>query len=340
MVTTRILGMVGGLLLVLAGPARAQNRVVVNPHGELSVTCNVCHSPEGWSPAHVSADFDHGKAAGLALVGAHATVACRACHTTLDFRGTSRSCVSCHVDPHRGEVGNDCARCHTARNFLDRSGMARAHQLTRFPLQGTHLTVDCEACHAAPQGRLRFVALATECSTCHLKDYQAARDPDHTAAGYTTDCQQCHASITWLRSNMDHAATGFALTGAHLRIHCSSCHGVGQFQALPSTCVACHQADYDATADPNHVAAGFPTDCSGCHTTARWTGARFDHDRTFFPIYSGAHQGRWTSCSECHINANDYHQFDCVHCHQNAHQGSGYTSQQCYSCHRNGRGEG
>lgn len=338
MVTSRVLRVAGGLMLLLSGTAGAQNRIVANPHGELSVTCNVCHSPEGWTPAHVSAAFDHGKAAGFALVGAHASASCRACHATLDFRGTSRNCVSCHVDPHRGEVGNDCARCHSARNFLDRSAMSRAHQLTRFPLQGTHLTVDCEACHTAPQGRLRFVALATECSTCHLKDYQAARDPDHATAGYSTDCQQCHAAITWLRTTMDHAATGFALTGAHLRITCSRCHGVGQFQSLPSACVACHQADYDATTDPGHRAAGFPTDCIACHTTSRWSGARFDHDKLYFPIYTGRHQGRWSFCSDCHINANDYHQFDCVHCHQNAHQGRGYTSQQCYSCHPTGNG--
>ena len=338
MTSIRSLGIAGGSLLVLAAGVGAQGRAVPNPHGELSVACSVCHSPDGWTPARVSAAFDHATVAGVPLTGAHATAACRSCHTTLDFRGASRNCVACHTDPHRGEVGNDCARCHTARNFLDRSAMNRAHQLSRLPLEGTHLTVDCEACHTASQGRLTYVGVSAECASCHLKDYQAARDPDHTAVGYSTDCRQCHAAITFLRTTFDHAGTGFALTGAHLRITCSRCHGVGQFQALPAACVACHQADYDATADPNHAAAGFPTDCAACHTTSRWSGARFDHDRLFFPIYSGKHQGRWSSCSECHVNASDYRQFDCVHCHQNAHDGRGYTSQQCYSCHPSGRG--
>lgn len=331
-----VLALAGALC---AAPVQGQQRTVANPHGALQQPCNDCHSPEGWTPARVSAAFDHARAAGFALAGAHATATCRACHTSLDFRGASRHCVSCHTDPHRAEEGTDCARCHTARSFLDRAGMTRAHQLTRFPLAGSHLTVECESCHAAPQGRLTFTALATECAACHMADYRAARDPDHAASGFGTDCVQCHAEVNWLRTRFDHASTGFALTGGHLRITCSRCHGVGQFQPLPSACVSCHQADYDQTTNPNHRAAQFPTDCVACHTTARWTGARFDHDR-FFPIFSGAHQGRWSSCSTCHVNPNDFSQFDCLSCHQNAHQGRGYTSQQCYSCHPSGRGEG
>lgn len=333
-----ILVVVGGLC---AAPAavRGQQRQVANPHGTLQQPCNDCHSPEGWTPARVSAAFDHARVAGFPLAGAHATATCRACHTSLDFRGASRRCVSCHTDPHRAEAGTDCARCHTARSFLDRSGMTRAHQLTRFPLAGSHLTVECETCHAAPQGRLTFTALATECAACHLTDYRAARDPDHAASGFGTDCVQCHAEVSWLRTRFDHASTGFALTGAHLRTTCSTCHGVGQFQPLPSACVSCHQADYDQTTNPNHQAAQFPTDCVSCHTTARWTGARFDHDR-FFPIFSGKHQGKWSSCSACHVNASDFSQFDCLSCHQDAHRGRGYTSQQCYGCHPSGRGEG
>ena len=322
----------------LPAAGRAQQAPVANPHGPIAEACNVCHSPEAWAPARISAGFDHAKAAGFTLTGAHATATCRACHGTLDFRGASTNCVSCHQDPHRGEVGTDCARCHTSRSFLDRSGMTRAHQLTRFPLAGSHLTAECEACHAAPQGRMTFVALTTECSACHLKDYQATRDPDHTAGGFSTDCVQCHAAVTWLRTRFDHAGAGFALTGAHLRITCSQCHGVGQFQPLPSTCVSCHQADYDRTTNPNHLAAQFPTDCASCHSTARWTGGTFNHDGPFFPIFSGTHKGKWSSCSDCHVNPNDFQQFDCVHCHQNAHQGRGYVSRQCYSCHPDGRG--
>jgi hypothetical protein len=326
--------------------AAAQQLTVRNPHGKLAQPCADCHSPAGWTPAHISGAFDHSKAAGFRLAGAHMTTACRSCHTALDFTGTARACVACHTDPHQGEVGTDCARCHTSRSFLDRAAMTRAHQLTRFALTGTHLTVDCEACHTrAPQGRLRFVAVSAQCAGCHLPDYQAARDPDHTAGGFSTDCAQCHAPITWLRTNFNHASTGFALTGAHLRIHCSQCHGAGAFQAVPAACQSCHQTDYDNTTDPNHQAAAFPTDCALCHTTSTWTSATFtSHDAQYFPIYSGAHRGRWSSCATCHVDPGDYRQFDCLSCHGQSetashHRGvSGYVydSQACYRCHRNG----
>lgn len=334
--------------LGVPGLAAAQQLAVRSPHGTLAEPCADCHSPEAWIPAHVSGAFDHARASRFPLVGAHLTTACRSCHASLDFRGTPRDCVTCHTDPHQGEVGTDCARCHTARSFLDRAAMTRAHQLTQFPLTGTHLTVDCEACHTrAAQGRLRFVAVSSECSTCHLTDYRAARDPDHTAGGFSTDCVQCHTPITWLRTNFDHASTGFALTGAHLRVHCSQCHGAGTYTAVPSACRSCHQADYDATTEPNHQAAGLPTDCALCHTTTSWTRASFtDHDAQYFPIYSGAHRGRWSSCATCHVDPSDYSRFDCLSCHgpsQTAshHQevsGYRYDSQACYQCHRNGRG--
>ena len=332
--------LVAGIVLGLPLAVSAQQVAGTSPHGPLAEACSVCHSPEAWSPARIDRSFDHRKAARFPLIGAHVTASCRACHVSLDFQGTPRGCASCHTDPHRGEVGNDCARCHSTRSFLDRAGMTGAHQLTRFPLTGTHLTIDCEACHVAPRGRLVFVAISGECSSCHLRDYQGTQDPNHGTAGFSTDCVQCHATVSWLRTRFDHASTGFALTGAHLRIFCSQCHGVGQFQALPSACVSCHQADYSRTTDPNHQAAQFPTDCAACHTTNTWRGARFDHDGLFFPIFSGAHQGRWSSCSDCHTNPNDFRQFNCLSCHGNAHPGRNYTSQQCYSCHPQGTGGG
>ena len=51
----------------------------------------------------------------------------------------------------------------------------------------------------------------------------------------------------------------------------------------------CHMATYQATKNPNHVAAGFPTTCETCHTTAQWPGAKFDHNTaTKFPL-TGKH---------------------------------------------------
>lgn len=73
--------------------------------------------------------FDHAKT-GWPLRGKHATTACKACHdprlivsaevkkllaghagrTTL--LGTAASCAGCHFDDHRGQLGDDCKKCH------------------------------------------------------------------------------------------------------------------------------------------------------------------------------------------------------------------------------------
>ncbi len=328
-----------GVTAVVWSTAPAQ-QPTCNPHGRLQEECTLCHSAEGWTPAHVSAAFDHAKR-GMALVGAHAQAACRSCHVSLDFRGVASACTSCHKDIHRGELGNDCSRCHTPRSFLDRAIMVRAHQQTRFPLGGSHLTVECEACHQpAPQGRLAFVNLPTQCVDCHRQQYLATRNPDHAAGAFPMDCNQCHAPTIWASARFNHDASGFPLTGVHRTLTCQQCHGATGFTGKSAACVSCHQQDYDGTNSPGHAAAGFATTCQDCHTTAGWTGAAFNH--TWFPV---PHRTA-TQCSDCHTNASDYSAFVCTNCHTKSdtdphHDGvSGYVwnSTNCYSCHRNGRG--
>ncbi|HET9386323.1 MAG TPA: hypothetical protein VFO67_14340 [Gemmatimonadales bacterium] len=390
-----------------------------SPHGRLSQPCAACHAPEGWVPARISAAFDHAKT-GFTLVGAHAQASCRGCHASLDFKGVASDCISCHRDVHSGELGRDCGRCHTMRSFLDRAAMTRAHQETRFPLTGSHRALDCEQCHVpAPQGRLAFVNRPSECVDCHRTDYAGTRNPDHQAGGLSTNCTQCHGTSAWPRARFSHAGTAFPLTGAHRAVACAQCHGDGVYSGKSELCLSCHQFAYDGTTDPPHQAAGFPTTCASCHTTVAWTGAKFDHagtafpltgahvplrcnqchadgvyvgknpscvschqaaydaatdpnhrlsafpttctdchattswsgarytahDAAYFPIYSGAHRGRWSSCSTCHTVSGNYAQFTCLTCHgqqeTNGHHsevsGYSYNSQACYSCHPQGR---
>jgi hypothetical protein len=337
----RSLILCGALGVGASAAAAAQRPDTKSPHGALAQPCAACHSAQAWVPAHVTAAFDHTKAGkGFALEGAHATVACKSCHTSLTFQGASRDCASCHKDPHQGEVGTACARCHTMRSFLDRTAMTRAHQLSRFPLTGAHVAADCESCHArSSQGQLTFTIRSTGCNDCHLKDYQTARAPDHAGGNFSHNCEQCHATVAWQSARFDHSSTGFALTGFHLSMNCAQCHG-GAYPAgaLPTTCVGCHQKDYSAATTPNHAQAQFPTDCTTCHTTATWTGANFNHNATAFPL-TGAHvqvtctqchgdgvyKGKPTACVSCHqtdyTNAKDPNhalaQFptDCTACH-------------------------
>lgn len=406
------------LLLLLPAALSAQERTR-SPHGELDVACSVCHQSDSWTAVKLTAGFNHDRT-GMPLSGAHASASCRGCHETLDFKGTPTACASCHQDTHLGELGADCSQCHSSRSFLDPGVMTRAHQLTRFPLAGAHLTADCTACHTpASQGQLQFVGRATDCMSCHQADYQRARDPDHAGGSFPTDCEQCHAVTLWSRARFNHDQAGFPLTGAHRATACDQCHTNNRFTGTPSTCASCHQADYDGTTDPNHSQAlfstdcvschstaswagaafnhdrsgfaltgahrttpcdqchtsnrytgtptdcvachqldydqtsnpahqpaGFPTDCVSCHTTTKWDGATFDHDARFFRIYSGHHQGEWSSCTTCHAAAGDFTQFTCLTCHEHSRtqmdsehrgrQGYQYISTECLRCHPRG----
>jgi hypothetical protein len=337
-------------LVTGAGPVTAQEPTV-SPHGTLQGECRDCHSPEGWRPARVGRDFDHAKwSRGFALEGGHLTASCSACHASLDFSGAPTDCASCHTDVHQGELGSDCARCHTPRSFVDRAGMTRLHQSTRFPLTGAHRVTDCDLCHTpSPQGQLTFVNRGSECQDCHLSRFLATTDPPHESSGFPRDCAQCHAITVWSAARYNHNDTDFPLTGRHRSIACASCHVNGGYQGAPTTCVGCHQQDYDATTDPAHVISGFSTDCASCHNTSGWTGANFNHDGNFFPIYSGTHRNKWTSCASCHPNSASFAEFTCTTCHEHSQSlmdpkhsersGYRYDSQACYSCHRNGQGD-
>ena len=80
-------------------------------------------------------------------------------------------------------------------------------------------------------------------------------------------------AVTPGRWNHD-TMTGFRLVGIHKTLDCAECHGE-DFKQVSPDCFSCHQEDYREAKDPDHVAAGFPTDCVRCHISqASWSGAR------------------------------------------------------------------
>lgn len=328
------------LLLPLAATTFAALRPRVDsPHGAFKEECMLCHTSAGWTPARVSAKFNHAKY-GFPLTGAHATTRCLACHASLDFTQTKKMCVTCHEDPHRAELGTDCARCHGARSFVDRTAMVRAHQSSRFPLTGSHAGLECESCHKpAAQGQMQFVGTQAECQSCHMNDYRATKNPDHAAGSYPVTCTSCHSTISWSPARFDHDRTAFRLTGAHRAAACMKCHGDGVYAGKSHECVSCHQSEYSGTNDPPHASAGFPAAaCASCHTTTSWSGAAFDHGATSFPL-TGAHRN--AACASCHGDGvYNGKSGECVSCHQSdynrandpPHAAAGF-SLACASCH-------
>jgi hypothetical protein len=307
--------------------------------------CQDCHSVT--SPSWLGAAFSH--PARFPLVGGHSGLACARCHTGGKYTGLSTACYSCHQKDYAAatnpnHVGSGfptaCESCHTIQAWRPAKF---DHNRTRFPLTGAHATVGCARCHAGG----RYTGTPTDCYSCHQADYNGASNPSH--AGFPTQCQSCHNTSAWRPASFDHNKTRFPLTGAHTRVACAQCHVGGRYAGTPTDCYSCHAADYNGTTDPNHRASGFPTTCQSCHTTNSWAGADFNHDGLYFPIYSGSHRGRWSSCSDCHKASGNFASFDCLGCHPhsdmagtNSHHsdvsGYSYQSSACYRCHPSGRG--
>ncbi|MCB0533537.1 MAG: cytochrome c3 family protein, partial [Saprospiraceae bacterium] len=216
---------------------------------------------------------------------------------------------------------------------------------TIWPLNGAHASIiNCTDCHIGGN----FNNTPNTCVGCHQADYNATTNPNHSAAGFPTDCTQCHDETAWVPSTFDHN-TIWPLNGAHANVpNCTDCHIGGNFNNTPNTCVGCHQADYNGANNPNHLSAGFPTDCTLCHNETAWDPSTFDHDNMYFPIYSGKHKDEWNTCSECHTTSGNFMAFSCIDCHEHDDpadmadkhdnvSGYVYSSPACYACHPDGK---
>ena len=339
-----------------------------NPHGEeLKMDCSACHTSESWDipadawhfekdskielsrttnlPLNADNKFNHYKT-DFPLEGQHTGVDCRACHASLIFNEANAECISCHVDIHRQTVGADCARCHTSDNWLV-NNITEIHQENGFPLLGVHAQISCTECHQS-ESDLEFNRIGNECINCHLEDYNATTEPNHTASGFSLECIDCHKieGFDWSSEFINHDF--FPLVKGHDIADCNACHIDGNFTNTPTECIACHQADFENAQNPKHNSSYFSTNCMECHTLdLDWMPAEFLSHDNLFPIYSGSHKGEWDACIDCHLNPDDFSQFTCTTCHErnetaNQHDevnGYVYESNACLVCHPTGNEE-
>jgi hypothetical protein len=297
--------------------------------------CMTCHNTSAWQPS----TFDH-SATDFPLTGAHVTVSCAACHVNGQFQGTPAACWACHEPDYQNttnpsHVSNqfpqDCIQCHNTTAWQPSTF---DHGTTDFPLTGAHGTITCVACHVNGQ----YQGTPTDCWSCHQEEFNGVADPNHVTAQFPHDCALCHTTYAWSGATFDHNDTDFPLTGAHVTVSCAACHVDGQYQGTPTDCWSCHQDDFNAVTDPNHVSGQYPHDCAVCHTTATWAGASFNHNNTEFPL-TGAHVT--VSCAACHVGG-QYQgtPTDCYFCHESdynsaaspEHDGHGYPTN-CAMCH-------
>jgi hypothetical protein len=322
--------------------------------------CSNCHTPAGWT-----APFDHSASnTGFALVGTHMSTPCASCHVNNNYVSIPMDCYGCHqavfqstTTPNHVTAGfpttsSACATCHTITTW---SAGVFDHSATGFLLTNGHAGVPCSSCHVNNNYGLKTAPSACGDSGCHLTRWGQTTNPMHSTSGSAflpTNCANCHTTLGWDTATFDHSVTGFALTGAHVSppTPCISCHVSNNYQLKSAACYGCHILDWQRTANlgpnvPNHASAGFPQDCSICHSTLNWTGSTFNHNTTGFAL-TGKHVSPPATCISCHLSNNyTLNSAACYNCHivdwQNTttlgglvpnHVASGYP-QTCESCH-------
>ncbi|MBK6822055.1 MAG: hypothetical protein IPG87_03365 [Saprospiraceae bacterium] len=317
-----------------------------SPHGpKLSIDCAKCHSSTSWSFDQKQAIFSH-DSTDFSLKGQHKALDCRSCHESLKFEEAKTNCNSCHLDVHNQTVGLSCERCHTEASWIV-DNITEIHDRTNFPLIGVHKSINCNLCHLS-ETNIRFNPIGINCIDCHRKDFDKTKNPDHQKNHFSTNCTDCH-SLTeqdWVTDKVDHGF--FPLEQGHDLKDCAKCHKSATYSDISRECIACHQADYQNTKNPDHQAAGFPKDCANCHTLAPdWKPAQYSAHDVFFPISSGKHKNTWIQCQDCHKNPTDFNSFTCVSCHKNPEtdkehekvNGYVYNDQACLACHPSGSSE-
>jgi hypothetical protein len=305
--------------------------------GQLGTACEKCHTPVTFKLA----SYAHAKQASF-MVGRHAAQPCSACHKpvaaaypggrglTVRYK-TGEACESCHTDQHQGQMGRTCDTCHTPSSW--RVVSRGFHKVGVFPLEGRHLAVECSACHIG--GAIK--GTPTRCFDCHW----IRRQDDRYATRLGTDCGSCHRPVSWTAVNWNHGTfTGLQLSPVHRALGCDACHKNQTFRRGDVTCYSCHQEDYQRTKEPNHAAAGFPTDCLACHRASHtsWSQTTFSHN-SYFPLV-GSHATQ--QCAACHKNGvYKGTPRDCVGCHRTTydrtsnppHAAAGFPTT-CESCHK------
>ena len=341
-----------------AGPADCRLCHVDVHSGSLSPNCSECHRTTQFND--VARDEIHQRTA-FALTGAHRQVTCDACHPGDDrgvFVTRDIACISCHradyesaspIDHVATGFSTECEQCHNTVAFAFAVRFDHVAASGGFPLEGRHVEIRCESCHdPATLQPIYPTNDPNDCYTCHADDYTR----EHGTA-FPTTCTDCHTVMGWEGAQFDHAAVApqFPLESPHDVLPCDRCHRTSDWSLLvpattPDNCYACHADDYQQ----EHGGSGFPTDCLACHQQGTWDGASFaQHDGLAFPIYSGAHRDRWSSCSDCHTVAGDFNRFECITCHEHdrtrmddkhkEEAGYVYDSAACYSCHPSGRSD-
>jgi hypothetical protein len=285
--------------------------------------CRGCHTEHKGREVRIAAfdarRFDHSQT-DFALRGKHQSTDCGKCHEPgRKFSAAASECAACHRkdDVHKGALGTKCADCHTESNWKEAKF---DHDKTRYPLVGRHLETKCTACHKDKNYR----ETPRQCIGCHRKDDDGAKG--HKGQ-FGEKCDSCHTAKAWRPATFNHDTdTKYPLRFRHRSAKCADCHTGPVFKVKPATeCYACHRKD-----DKHKESLG--RDCGSCHTERDWKEkAKFDHDRTAFPLLGRHAEVR---CDACHKSAVFKEAPKaCVACHRQDDRHAATLGEDCAACH-------
>ena len=110
---------------------------------------------------------------------------------------------------------------------------------TRFPIDGKHIKLDCNACHV-PKEKKKGLTIPLNVGTYHWDKldrdtcevcHESPHKKDPKSSFRQKKCSECHSAEGWNIFNkngkrFNHDTTRFKLTGRHAQITCSACHVV------------------------------------------------------------------------------------------------------------------
>ena len=341
--------------------------------------CALCHSEEHsqWTGDEPVFESSWHGASGFALDAPHDGLDCAACHPrdagqsfAEAYPGrAAEACADCHQDVHQAQFDHPlyadrgCLSCHARDSFAPHNFDLDAHAATRFPLELSHQTVDCEACHdQVLAGRADPSQLAQHADPCRIfrgtdRACEACHDDAHDGAFTSREaeldpfpggnCARCHDAGKFAQTvdPFDHFRwTGFALEAGHDTESCEDCHArssvadalgrrFGRVSELhpgdPAACEACHDdahggAFHDPTL-PGQVDGRIG--CDRCHTVEVFQAlhAAFDHGAWTGYMLDGAHAQ--AECSTCHGAGTETRRFGFVADHFEG------DPARCLTCH-------
>ena len=151
--------------------------------GQVGTACQRCHAVEAARFAPIR--FSHESGA-FPLTGRHRTLECAKCHpsekatfpagtgTARRLNPVSRECLSCHKDPHLGQVNAACVTCHSTATFKI-PVYPHPGQETMYSV-GRHDKLACRSCHKVETGRFPAgsgtalrLKVGRTCIDCHRK---------------------------------------------------------------------------------------------------------------------------------------------------------------------------